>query len=490
MIDIHAHLFNLKYLPVAGIIRRYGKNKISPAICNGIEKYFLRKTESSIDIEPEIEQNELGTEKNLYKIAGKIPVSFHHLPIFDLTLDNVKDGLSSMLTLDDLNDPSILAALSEYETSQYNSLVKSNSLAKIQNFQQELSQQEARNIIDLFKGMLDWVFKIVAGARSIVLYIRWFYFMTKSEHEMLDRLKNVDSPGVDLFVHHMMDVDGFFDDGDTKYLPHFKYETEQVPKMLKITKQFSNKLICFVAFNPDRPNSLDIVKKAIRDGFTGVKFYPPLGYCPYNDPIYKDQINALYEFCIEKDVPLFTHCNKEGFEADRENNSGHNSNPKYWEKVLIQFPKLRLCLAHAGGVEGWFDEIRGEEQIHVKDITPFPNDPEVDEKQPDWNNSYAKIVYKLCLEYDNVYCDAAYLDEVTEETEYLNFKIRLIKLFAAEPDFSKKIVYGSDWHMLFQEAKNKRYLSDYVRLFNESCFTPEQRNDFFDGNARRYLKLI
>jgi len=62
-------------------------------------------------------------------------------------------------------------------------------------------------------------------------------------------------------------------------------------------------------------------------------------------------------------------------------------------------------------------------------------------------------------------------------------------LFVAEERFTKKIIYGSDWHMLFQEGKNQRYMDDYKNLFDEVGFTEEYRSNFFRENALNYLKL-
>src|SRR6185436_10917145 len=47
--DIHTHMFNLKYLPVAGILRRYSRNVIPLPIARGIEKFLIRKTKSSFE---------------------------------------------------------------------------------------------------------------------------------------------------------------------------------------------------------------------------------------------------------------------------------------------------------------------------------------------------------------------------------------------------------------------------------------------------------
>ena len=202
-----------------------------------------------------------------------------------------------------------------------------------------------------------------------------------------------------------------------------------------------------------------------------------------------DAVNvALFSYCVNNDIPVFSHCNNNGFQAYE--HSGYNSNPKYWQVILAkkEFTNLRLNLAHGGGVEGWFCPVNQDDQVKLTDIDDIIFDSSDD--QTTWNRSYAKMVYKLCLTYPNVYCDAAYLDEISDEKFLKNFTERLVNVFKTEPSFAQKIIFGTDWHMLFKEGKNASFFVGYNKLFEATGILGAYRDDFFENNALRYLKMM
>lgn len=474
MLNIHAHLFNLKYLPVAGIIVNYSNGIVPNIIARGVARLLLRRTQSSIPLSSvSAGSDPSGTLRNL-----KEDSLLRQQPVFEITYEQIKQNLLDNVNMQDLFDSEIQDAISEFSALQERYPTFPYAKPELKPTW-HMQAQEAESWIRTIGDMIDWVFSKIEDG---INYLRWFHFMQSSEHDMLSRLQK-DEPGITRFVFHMMDADNYF-----PYSSDFDFESVQIPKMETLLKQFPEKLIGFVAFDPARNNAINIIEDAILNkGFSGVKFYPPLGYAPTgNTPKIQTKIDALYDFCIKYDVPILSHCNNQGFEANRKQHSGYNSNPLGWQSVLQnkKYSNLRLCLAHAGGVEGWFAKPTAGDQTDPATIT----DTISNNNQKDWNSSYAKIVYKLCMNYPNVYCDAAYLDEITNNVQYGHFKDRLIDLFLRYPDFSKKIIYGSDWHMLFQEGKNGRYFSDYLRLFSEQQLNAF-RTDFFEKNALNYLNL-
>lgn len=503
IIDIHSHFFNLKYLPVAGIIVRYGQGKVSHSIATGIEWLLLKHTRSDFEMEDSIRhmRGDIAQPK-AFSLLGQEKVNTDMDAIFDLSPEETAHAISQMARPEDLLEENLLSkALEDFEEEAG---LEAFALPADKVF---ATAEAAKmfSLLDRLKRMLEWLMKKVSTLKN---YLKWFLFMTNSEEDMYKYLRDRDATSenpdisVEHFLHLMMDVDAFFNEpvGSEGYSSYFDFVQEQIPNMQGLNAKYQGKIMGFVAFNPARENCLEIVKDAIENrGFKGVKFYPPLGYKAFGDEHYKDRIEQLMSYCVTKDIPLFTHCNNEGFEAHPEKtdsgHSGYNSNPVYWEKVLEdkRFSGLRLCLAHGGGVEGWFtansDNDKTEpESIMAGDIA------DDSETQKDWNKSYAAMVYKLCVKYDHVYCDAAYLDEMVnsngsfEDEPRENFKNRLLKLFEKQPRFRMKIMYGSDWHMLFQEAKNKVYLSTYLTFFQDPKLA-EFSEDFFYNNAARYLNL-
>ncbi|MDR1699163.1 MAG: amidohydrolase family protein [Prevotellaceae bacterium] len=108
--------------------------------------------------------------------------------------------------------------------------------------------------------------------------------------------------------------------------------------------------------------------------FAGIKFYPQLGFDPYPNnsdkkiPISEIQklieeenwkeewtdwdtplnkVRFLYQYCIEKRIPVTTHCSDGGYKT-KDDNDNLTSPAGKWEKVLADFPNLTLNFAHFG----------------------------------------------------------------------------------------------------------------------------------------------
>ncbi|MBC7849175.1 MAG: amidohydrolase family protein [Chitinophagaceae bacterium] len=495
--DIHAHLFNLKYLPVAGIIRRYSRHKISVRIAIGIEWFLIRKTGASY---AEDEGNEIihpnETGNRLVPIDSAT-IALRSKDILLMDQREMVDLLLSYLNDEDVFDTPMAAALDEY---QHKSPIAVKE--KIRFFPRAINEQftavEKITIRGLFKGLIEWAMeildKIIGGVEKGVNHLRWFLVMMKSEKQILSQLQK-DNNGVDIFIHHMMDVDHFFTDLETGrfYNSYYSFPA-QVRRMHLLQHDNPNEVIGFVAFNPARNNSLEIVRHAVANGFKGVKFYPPMGYKCYGDEKYNFPISQLMKYCTDNDVPLFTHCNNSGFEAVP-GESGFNSNPVFWEQLLQQSgnDSLRLCLGHGGGGEGWFAEHRSTDHLEASSIlaTDIFDDSAA---QLDWNKSYAAMVFKLCVLYKNVYCDFSYLDEMirsngtVDTPKQENFINRLAMLLDKHPEFAYKIIYGSDWHMLYRENKQKVFYPIYQKMFADTRIAPTAGH-FFQTNIKSYAKL-
>jgi hypothetical protein len=154
--------------------------------------------------------------------------------------------------------------------------------------------------------------------------------------------------------------------------------------------------------------------------FLGVKVYPPMGYpgdlfsesqrerfeCPAGR---FDNYKALFEYCIEHDLPVTAHASPLGMTIadghnyiinDREKqqkdvdgieNPGAKdcavyvdkiaTHPDHWERLLRTqgLSALKLCLAHFGGLDAWIGSRREKENRKewvdgvVSLINDFPN---------------------------------------------------------------------------------------------------------------------
>ena len=93
--------------------------------------------------------------------------------------------------------------------------------------------------------------------------------------------------------------------------------------------------------------------------FVGVKVYPPLGFHPWpQDDNGKEQekVELVYKTCVEKGIPIITHCSTGGFKTIDDNKK--LTTPDNWEKVLDKFPNLKLNFAHFGyDSKEWWEKI-------------------------------------------------------------------------------------------------------------------------------------
>ena len=527
-IDGHAHFFNLKYLPVAGIIVRYlpkiikGKNTLPTIIkiAEGAARFLIKHTESDFDIPSEKDFDEL--DKPLFKILEiKNFIPIHHQIIQEpellKTMDSIQmiESLGNSISMNDLVEKEINEAIQIFQ-SQILEVDPTNIFPEFTKFESE--SQNIELVItgsEIIKKMLNWIFDHWQSDGIVKNNIGWFIFMMNKESIIAKRLIEVDEIGIKGFINLTMDVDSYFKymtDGSDQ-VSHFNFKHEPLKNMhaLKLKLQESKiQLYNFVAFdpirqdsiNPPQKSSLEIIKEAIsKYEFVGVKFYPPMGYKPsYSEPMSETERlieknnNALFEYCSTKKIPIFVHCNNGGFEAYPKN-SGVNSNPKYWIQILDKYKDLRINFGHAGGEYGWLSQIRKEDKYNPEDISENETEDDIYIQGEHWNKSYAAIVYKLCMTYDNVYCDFSYMDNLLTNEGTLDkiyserLKQRLLKIFDKHSIFKDKVFYGSDWHMLFREGKNGFYFKAYQKFFNKDEFDDKLRNKFFQKNVLNYMNV-
>jgi predicted TIM-barrel fold metal-dependent hydrolase len=501
VIDFHAHLFNLRYLPVAGILRRYSNNKLPVTIALGVEWYLWRKTGSSYRDtigEEIISAND--TPNRIFDLLGLDTKPYNATDLLTMTGNELVEILAQQLNDEDVADTPLAIALDDFQRIETGQGVPTvNFSARVKSA--PLTMEERTFALGIFRRLFYWAIELIdsalAGIDTAVKHLRWFILMMYSEEYLYRQLER-ENRGVTFYVHHMMDVDHFFIDEQTGrfYNSYYSFHPGQTQRMNRMHHSHQNELAGFVAFNPARADAMDVIKSALANGFRGVKFYPPLGYRAHEDDniLYRKQIAALIKFCVAGDVPLFTHCNNSGFQAFPLKNSGYQSNPVHWENLLLEpgNGKLRLCLGHGGGGEGWFAPNRNADHTRASDIKAADiKNPSSDQEY--WNHSYAAMVFKLCILFPNVYCDFAYLDEMINEDGTIDqqksgaFRERLVKLLKAEPAFSEKIIYGSDWHMLYREGKNAVYFQAYEAFFNHPDLQPYAEN-FFYNNGKRFMK--
>jgi predicted TIM-barrel fold metal-dependent hydrolase len=432
VIDVHAHVFNLRYVPVVGILRGWG---VESVLADALAAIFIAITETDPSLDRRVRSAELTRSVLIRQIARMAPL--------ELALD------SRVLRALDPGEQGSLAI---------SQLLEKSATARRKVFEGIISRLVRRGVDAMRVG--------VGGLRLV-------WLMMHRERDIVNHVVRT-YPDVTLFVHQMMDMEKHYCDP-----PAYEFITVQIPRMRRLAIESGGRLLGFVAYSPLREKPVEVVQLACASGFVGVKFYPPSGYRPIGnagmlpDGDLIDQRNLeLFRYCQENGVPVLAHCTPGGFEAGE--GFGCYSDPDGWETLLQleEFRSLRLCLGHAGGGSGWFAS----------------NTPEGD---GEFNDSYAGKVYRLCSRQDfpNVYCDMSYLAGVLNRQLACRMARRLEKVLSDNATFGRRMMYGSDWHMLFQEDKCERYYLALERMFEDSAILKQYRQQFFLENAKAFLHL-
>ena len=200
----------------------------------------------------------------------------------------------------------------------------------------------------------------------------------------------------------------------------------------------------FLAVDPRRPGIMDALSNesliSKKGPFYGVKLYPRLGYHPASKPV-----QDILDICIERDLPVTTHCGMSGFPSSDFSLDGSGAwkyndfgNPEHFEPALKK--GLRIDFAHMGSCD------------------------------PDYK--WAKTIVNFMKKYKNVYSDlSCYTGR--DEIE------KIITLFGNSKIFKERILYGSDFDVMsFTDNKIslEQYCSNFSDLFREEIKNMRYRN--------------
>jgi len=272
----------------------------------------------------------------------------------------------------------------------------------------------------------------------------WLKFIDLSIYEIAQKLViEMDEAGIDICTPLMMDMTYCKEfGGGTK--PFEDQIAETVDAAQAINKKYNRiRMLPFIAADPNRENISKIVRDALDKGvFRGVKIYPVMGFTPDDKRLY-----PIYEYCIENDKPITTHCQNGGIPGFEE--YYHLADPKYWEKVLEEFPTLTLNLAH-------------------NDRT---------------GSSWQPKIAELIKNYPNVYTDISYDTEMW----YMPRRyFKAIKRMLNTPKIKDRVLYGTDWYMGRCFWTEKSYLK-WFREYSKKLFWC--RVKFSDIEIKRMIEI-
>jgi len=261
----------------------------------------------------------------------------------------------------------------------------------------------------------------------------------------------------------------------------------------------------FYNFDPRRENALDLLEKSYKSyGAVGIKLYPALGFHPVpqcnrdfycaNDillnpaqsneeriKMLRRNLEAMYIFAEQKDLPILTHCSPGGsFLTLVDENKIKKE--KLWEfshpenyRTIVHKYNVRICLAHMGG------------KIHLE---PKPSEKELIEEEKN-SIEWRRLIKELIIDdhdFNNcrgrIFTDLSFdLSRVVKNKEKLPVYIDDTQEYLNDPVIGHYVIFGSDWPMGLYLYPEK----EYIRLYREGTITSEQQHLFFQDNTVKFL---
>lgn len=224
------------------------------------------------------------------------------------------------------------------------------------------------------------------------------------EQQVVEEIQSLLSENQDSSVD-IRELSDLLKSEDTLDLHAYDHFAGQEKQLIDLTTKYPDRIYPFFAVDPRRKELFDdpekqtgihkIVSRLRLNGgvFSGIKLYTPNGYSPTDE-----RLLPLYEYCEHNQIPITAHCSASGFAtfassvdikgAIYENGNvvekkgihkfEHNglidmkrveerarvlNHPQIWERLLQQYPNLKLNFAHFGAQDAgrqteWTDCIR------------------------------------------------------------------------------------------------------------------------------------
>jgi predicted TIM-barrel fold metal-dependent hydrolase len=322
--------------------------------------------------------------------------------------------------------------------------------------------------------------------------IRWAGLLTRPRVDILAELGRLygGPSGIRIFSPSLVDFSAWFLTEET-----VTPTADLITLFSAIAKSYPDAVILnFAPFCPlkaaleaeDDPNAdtLRHVKRAVLEfGFAGVKLYPPMGFVPSgNDRIditwaprkpkaggasLDAELFKLYEWCVANDVPIKAHANNSIAAGP---DTGAFASPDGWRGVLDQpgLKNLRLNLAHFGG----FDESAPAGALATG---------------VDWEETLAGMLET----YPNLFFDLSYWTDAADPESPSRDRVmqRVATLLGRTPKMLDRMMYGSDWSMIGRVPSHPQYLAGVRQALDDLALDDATRESVMGGNAARYLGL-
>jgi hypothetical protein len=500
ILDLHTHLFNARYVPLASIIAN-AMGKDESQLANHVARLLEALTGSSYPEPKPLMAPKFQDEAALdeYRIEQIWNITNHELLAAIGSLDSMNMGVTALKgeslaapTFGLLRSSELMSIIDDLSKVDYAAEGWAGTLPATY---VSVVLYESLDAPLLFGDFIDWAKGVVKKALRVVTllmdptawgeaenYLEFFLTMLKSEEAMLAKVFSgygQHLPPLQI-AHYMMDMQMAYVGHKTPYYP---FHPVQVSRMQALQRMNPARVFGFSAFDPRRDDWLTRAEDSLSKGFIGFKFYPAMGYKPTgNNSDIQARIDAFFDFCVARDAAIFVHCTPQGFQTRHK--QGRYAHPKYWKEVLAnnRWNTLRLCLGHAGG---------GRMQNGDLKSPGWMAESDTEWKDPD---NFARIVADLCVTYPNVYCEIGYITELFEDEKLEIFVANIERARKAANESNcpyellDKMAYGSDWHMPHMVDNTRKYFNIFLKIMNLDTYR-SHIDRFFWQNAYQLLRL-
>ena len=240
----------------------------------------------------------------------------------------------------------------------------------------------------------------------------------------------------------------------------------QLEDLLQVRQQNPGRVYPFLAIDPRRKWSKDKVEEYLNRGFCGIKLYPPHGFKPYDESYkqtYPDLLD-IYAYLQDNQIPIIAHCTPDGLRGKKfEEDHKKFADPDIYKQLLDQYPELKLCLAHFGGITEW---------------DKYLNNPWELGTQPAWVSKIRDMIMlneKGEPKYPNLYTDISY-------TAYNVQTHAFLKVLLANDRIRTRVLFGSDYYVVEVEATERAFSIGLRGYLGEGLFDQIAR-----VNPRQFL---
>ena len=286
---------------------------------------------------------------------------------------------------------------------------------------------------------------------------------------------------------------------------------KQIEDLTEVKHALPDRVYPFFSIDPRRNNEfeggiLSEIKKYVGKNkpFRGLKLYSSLGYSPTHPALYDDsQGESVYGYCQRKKIPITLHSSIEGFSHFLDKNYVEGdvyypkagkcvpaesiyedgivkyevnipklnyediteerlvilNHPIIWRKVLEKYPRLKIDMAHFGGVIQAYKYAHGDKSAF-----------------------WSEYIEQMLNDFPNVYTDFSCYFEQDNNPDYL--KVIYENVYKKMSRKAKnKVMFGSDYYMLdLYNTTPKDYIANFREAFGKDFKKISEENslEFLD----------